>query len=312
MKQLVIAGYGDIGRRVAARALAQGHNVAALLRSPEATAFARRQGITAIPGDLDRTDLPVAGLPTAGAIVLYSAPPPGGGDIDPRIRVFCGSIEPGDEPRRIIYLSTTGVYGDCGGALVNEATATQGTTARARRRLDAEGLLRAWGASRGVEIFILRVGAIYGPGRFPFDRLLGGHPVLTDDESPLSNRIHADDLARICLAAAEWSGSGDLINVSDGETMTMTAYFDAVADAFSLPRPPRVSRAEAATVMSPLMLSYFSESRHLENRRLRERLGTPLLYPDLAHGLAAAVAAGVSPALPLGQNNPSPAGSGAP
>ena len=169
-----------------------------------------------------------------------------------------------------------------------------------RRRLDAESVLKNWGAHRGVDITILRVSGIYGPGRFPFDRLLGGHPVLTEDEAPLSNRIHADDLARICLAAAEWRGAGDLINVSDGEALTMTAYFDAVAVAFGLPRPPRVSRLEAAAVMSPLMLSYFSESRRLENRRLRERLGT-LLYPDLAHGLAAALAAGVTPAQPLGR-----------
>ena len=300
-EQLVIAGYGDIGRRVAALALARGQRVAALTRSPEATAFAERQGVEIIPGDLDRSDGPVVGLPTAGATVLYAAPPPGGGDSDPRVRVFCGSIEPGAEPRRVIYLSTSGVYGDCAGALVDETTPARGTTARARRRLDAESVLKNWGDHRGVAITILRVSAIYGPGRFPFDRLLGHHPVLAEAESPLSNRIHADDLARICLAAANWTASGDLINVSDGEALTMTAYFDAVAAAFGLPRPPRVSRRAAAAVMSPLMLSYFSESRRLENRRLRQRLGTPLLYPDLAHGLAAAVAAGVTPVQPLGR-----------
>lgn len=309
---LVIAGYGDIGRRVAALALARGLRVTALVRSDTAAEAAERQGVTVVHGDLDRTDGPVVGLPTTGATVLYAAPPPGGGDIDPRVRVFCGSIEPGAEPRRVIYLCTTGVYGDCGGARIDETAPTQGTTSRARRRLDAENVLKSWSNHRGVDLTILRVSGIYGPGRFPFDRLIGGHPVLADAEAPFSNRIHADDLARICLAAVDWTGENDLINVSDGEALTMTAYFDAVADAFGLPRPPRVSRLEAATVMSPLMLSYFSESRRLENRKLRQRLGAPLLYPDLAHGLAAAIAAGITPAQPLGSASLPFDGSGAP
>lgn len=311
-EELIIVGYGDIGRRVAALALANGQRVVALVRSDAAAEFAERQGVTVVRGDLDRTDRPVAGLSTTAATVLYCAPPPGGGDIDPRVRVFCGSIEPGQEPRKIIYLSTTGVYGDCSGALIDETAPVQATTARARRRLDAEGLLRAWGAHRGVAVTVLRVSGIYGPGRFPFDRLLNGHPVLPETEAPFSNRIHADDLARICVAAGAWTADGDLVNVSDGEAMTMTAYFDAVADVFGLPRPPRVSRLEAAAVMSPLMLSYFSESRRLQNSRLRQRLAVPLLYPDLAHGLAAAVAAGVSPTHPLGKAFPSLDRSGAP
>jgi len=284
---LLIAGYGDIGQRVAALALKEGRAVAALVRSAEKAATLTASGMTPIIGDLDDTAAPVKDLPSAGTTILYTVPPPGGGEYDIRLRVFLGSIEPGSEPIQIVYLSTTGVYGDQGGSLVTEETPTKATTSRARRRLDAENLLLSWGCDRGVKIVILRVAGIYGPNRLPLNRLREGAPVLRSEESPFSNRIHADDLARLCLAAADQGADGDIINICDGETSTMTDYFNAVADSFALPRPPQVSMAEAKESMAPLLLSYFSESRRLDNRRMRERLGVTLLYPDLASGLAA-------------------------
>jgi nucleoside-diphosphate-sugar epimerase len=284
---LLIVGYGDIGRRVARLALAEGRAVSALLRSSEKTKALPASGILPILGDLDDTATPVRELPSVGATILYTVPPPGGGEYDTRMRVFLGSIEPGNEPEQVVYLSTTGVYGDQQGALVNESTPTKVTTSRARRRLDAENLLLSWGRNRGVKIVILRVAGIYGANRLPLNRLREGAPVLRSEESPFSNRIHADDLARLCLAAAEKGDAGEIINICDGETSTMTDYFNAVADAFALPRPPQVTLAEAKECMPPLLLSYFSESRRLDNRRMRERLGGDLLYPDLASGLAA-------------------------
>lgn len=284
---LLIVGYGDIGRRVARLALAEGCVVSALVRSSEKAAALAADGITPILGDLDDTATPVRGLPPAGATILYTVPPPGGGEYDSRLRVFLGSIEPGSEPAQLVYLSTTGVYGDQQGALVDESTPTKATTSRARRRLDAENLLLAWGRDRGVKIIILRVAGIYGAKRLPLNRLREGAPVLRNEESPFSNRIHADDLTRLCLAAARQGSDGEIINICDGETSTMTDYFNAVADAFALPRPPQVSMAEAKESMPPLLFSYFSESRRLDNRRMRERLGGNLLYPDLASGLAA-------------------------
>ena len=268
-------------------ALAEGRAVSALLRSAEKAAVLAADGILPILGDLDETATPVRELPSAGTTILYTVPPPGGGEYDTRMRVFLGSIEPGSEPAQVVYLSTTGVYGDQQGALVNEGTPTKATTSRARRRLDAENLLLAWGRNRGVKIVILRVAGIYGANRLPLNRLREGAPVLRSEESPFSNRIHADDLARLCLAAAEKGDDGEIINICDGEASTMTDYFNAVADAFVLPRPPQVTLAEAKECMPPLLLSYFSESRRLDNRRMRERLGGDLLYPDLASGLAA-------------------------
>ena len=286
-RALLIAGYGDIGQRVARLALAAGQTVSALVRCNEKVAALTAGGIRPIFGDLDDATLPVKELHPAGATILYTVPPPGGGEYDTRLRVFLGSIEPGSEPAQFVYLSTTGVYGDQQGALVNEATPTQATTSRARRRLDAEKLLLAWGGNRGVKIVILRVAGIYGPSRLPLNRLKEGAPVLRSEESPYSNRIHADDLSRLCLAAADKGEDGEIINICDGDTSTMTDYFNAVAEAFALPRPPQVTMAEAKESMPPLLLSYFSESRRLDNRRMRERLASPLLYPDLASGLAA-------------------------
>lgn len=267
-------------------ALERGKEVSALVRSEEKGLQLGEMGIRTVSGDLDAPG-PLTGLPTRNAIVFYFAPPPGGGTTDPRVRTFCGSIEPGEEPRKIVYISTTGVYGDTGGEWVTEETPVNPVTPRAQRRLDAENLLRGWGRHRGVAVVVLRVTGIYGPGRFPLDRIRGGHPVLREEEAPFTNRIHADDLARVCLAAAEKGEDGEIFNVSDGRPGTLTEYFDAVADAFGLPRPPRVTLEEARKVMTPLMLSYIAESRRIDNRRMRERLGVDLLYPTLAEGIAA-------------------------
>lgn len=286
-RPLLVVGYGDIGQRVAALALAEGRAVSALVRSAEKAGALASSRIHPILGDLDDPATPVRDLHPAGMTILYTVPPPGGGEHDLRLRVFLGSIEAGSEPAQVVYLSTTGVYGDQQGAVVSEETPVKVETGRARRRLDAEKLLLAWGRDRKVKIVILRVAGIYGPNRLPLNRIREGAPVLRSAESPFSNRIHADDLARLCLAAAEKGGDGEVINICDGTTSTMTDYFDAVADAFALPRPPQVTMAEARVCMPPLLLSYFSESRRIDNRRMRERLGVDLLYPDLASGLAA-------------------------
>ena len=288
MKNVLIIGCGDIGRRVAKLAMAEGARVTALARSPGKAESLLQMGMETVTGDLDGA-APIAGLPTRGAVVFYFAPPPGGGVVDPRIRVFCGSVEPGEEPEKVVYLSTSGVYGDCGGEMVTEKTPVNPQTDRARRRLDAETILRGWAEARGVETVILRVTGIYGPGRLPLDRIRKGHPVLREEEAPFTNRIHADDLARICLATAEKGENGEVFNVSDGRSGTMTEYFNAVADAVGLPRPPQVGMEEARKVMNPLMLSYLTESRRMDNRRMLEKLGVRLLYPDLASGLRAIV-----------------------
>jgi len=278
---IFIIGCGDIGRRVARLWQARGVTVQALARSDEAAARLSGAGITPVRGDLDIPET-LATLPLNGATVYYFAPPPAQGDTDPRLRAF---VAAGMRPERVVYISTSGVYGDRDGAWVDEDTPPAPATDRARRRLDAETALRAWGREHGVQVNILRVGGIYGSGRWPLERLQAGTPVLREEECGYTNRIHADDLAAICMAVAERGGADRIYNVSDGSNGTMTQYFYAVADRFGLPRPPALTLAQAMQQLSPAMLSYLTESRRLDNRRLLNELGVELRYPDLAAGL---------------------------
>ncbi len=288
MPQLLIVGYGDIGQRVARLAHTTGYQVSAASRSIHLKTTEQESGVELYTANLDRLGT-LGQLPTRQSMVLYLAPPPPHGDTDPRIQMFCKSILKTELPAKIVYVSTSGVYGDCDGALVDETRPPHPETDRAKRRLDAEQAFRTWGMSHGVPIITLRVAGIYGPGRLPLDRLEKGGPVLRREQSPYSNRIHADDLARVCLAAVQKGTDGAIYNVCDGEESTMTDYFMSIADFFNLPQPPEISMAEAQTQLTPEMLSYLLESRRLNNSRMLERLGIELLYPDLKSGLRAMI-----------------------
>jgi len=284
--KIFFAGFGDIARRISLQPELTGLPQAVIVRSEEKFEQLTAQGFNA---QLDSFDDPenLGALPLAGRTVFYTAPPPGGGFTDPRVGVFCTQINADNLPAKVIYISTSGVYGDCGGALVDEKMPINPQTARAKRRADAEAQLQQMAQTFGLPLVILRVTGIYGPTRLPLQRLQQNHPVLKPEESNITNRIHAEDLARICVAAALKGESGDIFNVSDGEHGTMTDYFNAVADHFELPRPAQIGRAEATQVMNPLMLSYIDESRRMDNRLMLQKLGVHLLYPDLSAGLVA-------------------------
>lgn len=286
---LLIVGCGDIGRRVARLALESGWQVSGLVRSESSAEKLSELGAHPLQANLlDPESLQE--VPSAGSLVLYAAPPPGGGFEDPKVRNFCQSLGSDKKPSRIVYLSTSGVYGDCGEQLVSEETPANPQTARARRRFDAETSIRAFSRQHQIPGVILRVTGIYGPFRFALHRILEGHPLLLESQASYTNRIHADDLAQVCLAALQKGEDGEIFNVCDGQTSTMTHYFNAVADAFELPRPPQIDRDEAVKVMNPLMLSYFQESRRMDNRKMLEQLGITLRYPTLEEGLQASVA----------------------
>lgn len=297
MTDVFIVGCGDIGTRVARRCRDAGAAVSALVRSPEKAAALESLGVKTVVADLDDPES-LAALPTAGATLFYFAPPPGGGHLDPRVGYFCAAIPAGNEPARVIYMSTSGVYGDCGEELVTEETPALPQTARGKRRLAAETAFREWGEEHDVPVVILRVTGIYGPGRLPVSQLTSGQPVLDERIANLTNRIHSEDLVRVCLAAAERGAGGDIFNVSDGHPTTMTDYFNAAADVLGLPRPRQVSWEEARQVMSPLMLSYVSESRRMENRKMLEKLGITLRYQTLAEGIMACEAQKTSGVIP--------------
>jgi nucleoside-diphosphate-sugar epimerase len=286
--EILIVGCGDIGVRVARLVKQQGGAVTALARSCSNEARLGELGLDTVPGDLDDPES-LGQLAPRGRILCYFAPPPGGGVIDTRVRTLCQLLDEQGAPCKIVYISTSGVYGDCGGDLVTEGTPLNPQTSRAKRRADAEAHLGRWCEEHTVPLVILRVTGIYGPGRLPLVRLRQGHPVLNEQQSPPTNRIHADDLAAVCLAALGRDVSG-VFNVSDGQPGTMTGYFNLLCDLLSLPRPPQVSMAEAKEVMSPMMLSYLSESRRLDNRKMLRELGVSLRYTDFELGLRSVLA----------------------
>lgn len=284
LRETLILGCGDIGTRIALLLQQREIRVSGLARSEVSRGRLQSFAIDALPGDLD-DPASLASLPTSGKLIFYLAPPPGGGVCDTRMRHFCRALSAEKLPARIVYISTSGVYGDCGGAWVTESTPVNPQTSRAQRRVDAESVLQECGRSHGVATVILRVTGIYGPGRLPLARIRQGHPVLRDTEAPPTNRIHADDLAAICIRAAERANDGDIFNVSDGQPGTMTQYFNVVCDLLDLPRLPQVDMAEAKRVMNPMMLSYLTEARRMDNSKMLEQLAVTLKYPDLESGL---------------------------
>ncbi|MGI9211552.1 MAG: SDR family oxidoreductase [Methylococcaceae bacterium] len=284
----LIIGYGDIGRRVAELELAEGRSVAALVRSPAKWADHPPPVPLLIAGDLD-ISARISPLPEPPSVLYWFAPPPSSGENDPRISRFLTNLTPGQRPGKVVYISTSGVYGDCQGAWVTENQPLAPRTDRARRRWAAEQCLTEWASQTGVAYVILRVPGIYGPGRLPVERLQHGLPVITPEEAPYSNRIHADDLASICVAAARYSGDLTVFNVSDGHPTTMTDYFMQVAAVLKLQSPPVISMEEARTRFSASLLSFVEESRRMDNRLMREVLGIRLRYPNLALGLPASL-----------------------
>ena len=191
-------------------------------------------------------------------------------------------------PQRLVYISTSGVYGDCAGERVPETRRLRPQTARARRRVDAEQQLRHFGRTTGTCLSILRAPGIYAADRLPLERLQRGTPVLAAEEDVFTNHIHADDLAMLAVAALRRGLPNRVYNASDASHLKMGEYFDLVAHRFGLPRPPRISREEANKTLSPVQLSFMSESRRLDNRRIGRELGVRLRYAQVVEGVDAA------------------------
>ena len=284
-KSVIIVGFGDIGQRVARLWRAEGLEVVGVARSEAAQQKMLADGVTPAQADLDQPGLELPSV--EGALLYWFVPPPGKGQTDPRMNNLLTSLAQQGRPARVVAISTSGVYGDQQGRLVDEETPPAPQVDRARRRLDMEQQLQAWGVQQGVPVIILRVGGIYGPGRLPLQRIRDGVPVLKPEFSPRTNRIHEDDLARVCVAAATRPKTSRIYNVSDGQDSDMTEYFFTLADFFGLPRPPAVDWPEAERAISEGMLSYLRESRRLDNRRMRAELGVTLQYPSLLDGLRA-------------------------
>ena len=288
MQKVCIAGCGYIGERIAQSYLESGADVTCMVRSPEHASRLDAAGFTTIICTFDEQS-GIPPLTVSGTVIFYLVPPPGGGVADSRARNFIARMAETEKPAKVVYMSATSVYSDSAGAVVTEESATCPDSAMGKRRLDAETAFRDYGAANGVPIVILRVSGIYGPGRLPLMQISQGQPLLHEEESGPSNRIHADDLAAVSIAAAERGNNGDIFNICDGNPSSMTSYFNACADALGLPRQPQVTLVEARQVMSPLMFSYVSQSRIVDNHRMLNRLDIQLRYRNLADGLAASI-----------------------
>ncbi len=283
---LLIVGCGDIGLRVLRLVLPR-WRVLALTSSPARVQALRAAGAVPLLGNLDAPHT-LGRLGRLADAVLHLAPPPGQGSSDPRTRALLRALARGGRVQRLVYASTTGVYGDCGGAWVDETRPVHPGTDRARRRVDAEAQVRWFGRATGARTSILRIPGIYGadrPGGHPRERLLRGTAVLAAAEDVHTNHIHADDLARACVAALHRGLPQRVVNVCDHSDLKMGDYFDLAADLCGLPRPPRLPRANAAQLLSPMLMSFMSESRRMRNQRLLQELRLRLQYPTVEDGL---------------------------
>jgi nucleoside-diphosphate-sugar epimerase len=291
-RNCLIVGCGYTGLRLARR-LRSGWRVAALARSTEAAVRLQSAGIATVQADLDAPidPGPRAALDAAadGAAIAYLAPPPDFGADDPRLERFLEALG-NARPSTFLYISTTGVYGDTGGAVVTEASPVAPANDRSRRRVAAERAATAWCEARGVRAVVLRVPGIYGPHRLPLERLRRGESALRPEDAGPGNRIHVDDLVTACVAALERPVSG-VFNVTDGNPASTTEYLQRTAELAGLPSPPLVALADAPGRISPGMLAFLVESRLVDNRRMREELGVVPRYQRLEDGIAASLAA---------------------
>lgn len=256
----------------------------ALNRSSARIPRLRSAGIRPIAGDLDdrRSLQRLAGI---ADVVLHFAPPPGEGTVDTRTRYLLAALGRAHAPARLVYISTTGVYGDCAGAWVTETRSPRPDSARARRRVDAEGQLRHWAARSGTRLSIVRAPGIYAVGRVPEARIRQGLPALLSAEDIYTNHIHADDLARLAWRMVFKGRAQRVYNAVDDSGLKMGDWFDCVANHLALPRPPRLPRAEVMAAVTPAMQTFLSESRRLSNRRIKAELGFKFRYPTVHTGL---------------------------
>lgn len=285
MRRLLIIGCGDVALRVIPL-LKKKYRVFALVRNPVKFAALRTLGVQLLPGDLDdRKSLArIAGVADA---VLHFAPPPNIGVHDTRTRNLLSVLSQdqdrrGSMPKRLVYISTSGVYGDCSGAWVSETHPLKSTSPRSQRRMDAEMQIRVWARRNQVTATILRVPGIYAADRLPLSRIQQGTPAIIASEDSYTNHIHADDLARISVVALRYGKPCRVYHASDDSHLKMGEYFDLVADEFGLPRVPRISRAEAQHVLPEMLLSFMNESRRLINQRMKRELKVKLNYPRVA------------------------------
>ena len=284
MKNALIVGFGDIAQRALPQLTAH-FRVCALVRPERITEARRLPTIQCVPGDLDHPAT-LAGIGRSISHIVHLAPPPSAGGADRRTEHLLRALTIRSQTlQRLVYISTSGVYGDCAGAWVDEQRPVNPMSDRARRRVDAERRIAAFGRDHGVATVVLRVPGIYARDRLPLERLRKATPVLQAADDVYTNHIHADDLASIIVTALVRDDAGGIYNICDDSALKMGDWFDLIADRAGLPRPPRIARAAADESIPPALLSFMSESRRLRNERMKLELGVRLRYPTVFDGV---------------------------
>ncbi|WP_076592170.1 SDR family oxidoreductase [Herminiimonas arsenitoxidans] len=279
--RLLILGCGDVGMRLLPL-LRDRFRIFAVTTQLSRQEELRAAGAVPVIANLDEPAT-LARLARLSSHIVHLAPPQSAGATDKRTRNLTAILP---DHATLVYVSTSGVYGDCGGEWVDETRTVQPHNPRATRRVDAEKVLRAWARRSQSRLSILRVPGIYADDRLPVDRLKKGSPALLPEDDVYTNHIHAEDLAQIIALALFRAQPCRIYHAVDDSDMKMGAYFDAVADALSLPRPPRLSREKLQHEVSPMMLSFMSESRRLANQRIKAELGVRLRYATVEQALS--------------------------
>lgn len=282
--RVLVVGCGDVGMRLLPL-LRKQFRVFAMTSQEQRHAELRAAGAIPITANLDEPQS-LARFAGLARTVVHLAPPKSEGESDQRMRNLLAVLP---SHCRLVYVSTTGVYGDCAGALFDETRPVKPNNPRAKRRVVAEKLLRNWAVRTHSCVSILRVPGIYAANRLPIDRLKKSTPALHAAEDVFTNHIHAEDLATIIRLAIFRGAPNRLYHAVDDSNMKMADYFDAVADAYGLARPPRLSRSELVSQVSPMLLSFMSESRRLDNTRLKAELGVRLRFSTVHEGIQAAL-----------------------
>lgn len=278
---IAIIGCGHIGKLLAQQLLKKNISVTGYVSSDSSFSECKNRNISCEIIDLDK---PLEDIELTGQRLIYLAPPPRSGKIDTRITNFLNSIAK-QAPEKFVLISTTGVYGDCQGKWIDESAPLKPNADRAFRRVDAEQQVQKFCQRLKIPLVILRVPGIYGPGKIPLARIKSGQAIVNKQDSPFTNRIHANDLVSICERALLETEITGIYNATDGNPGTMYDYFVGIASAMDLPAPPAISLAEAQQQLSAGMLAYMAESRRIDNKKLLKDFDIFLQYPDLKAGL---------------------------
>jgi len=285
-KNYSIVGCGYIGKKVASKLLSIGESVECYVHSQGSKEASEALGLKTGLLELDSHDFSNEWQTKDNNVIAYFAPPPRQGIVDSRMTNFIATLDSLEAiPKKILLISTTGIYGDCQGEWIDETRAVNPQADRAHRRLSAENQLQEFCKSKNIECIIFRVPGIYAMDKLPVKRISSGEPIVNASDSGYTNRIHADDLSEFCVEALTQNINAGVYNCCDGNPSTMNDYFMRVADALKLERPKEISLQQAQKELSAGMLSYLAESKRITNKKLLESFSTKFKYPDLSSAL---------------------------